>query len=108
MREATTINLIFEVMEPDIYGIPQMVSKEKNQVFAEIRSISAAEFFNAGRNGLRPEFRVDVFFADYDGQEIVELENGRQYEVYRKYYRDDDMVELYCQERGATNGENST
>lgn len=104
MRETTTINLIFEVMEPDSYGIPQMVSEEKNQVFAEIRSISAAEFYNAGRNGLRPEFRADVFFADYDGQKIVELENGKKYEIYRTYYRDDDMVELYCQERGATNG----
>lgn len=108
MRGTTMIKLVFPVMEPDLYGIDQVVSEEKTEVFGEIRSISAAEFFNAGRNGLRPEFRVDVFFADYDGQEIVELENGRQYEVYRKYYRDDDMVELYCQERGATNGENST
>lgn len=104
MNGTTMINLVFPVMEPDAYGIPQFLREDKTNVFGEIRSISAAEFYNAGRDGLRPEFRVDVFFADYDGQKIVELEDGRQFEVYRTYFRNDDMVELYCQQRGATNG----
>lgn len=103
MRNDVEITLITEILEPDEYGIPQKVSEDRADVYAGIRSVSASEFFNAGREGLRPEWQFTMFLDDYDGQKIVEY-NGKQYEVYRTYYGRSDKVELYVQERGATNG----
>ena len=103
MRNDVEITLITETFQEDAYGIPQKIGETRTDVYAGIRSVSASEFFNAGREGLQPEWQFTMFLDDYDGQKIVEY-NGRQYEVYRTYYGRSDRVELYVQERGATNG----
>ena len=75
-------------------------------VFCQVDSVTRAEFFDAGRNGLNPEFRMTMFRWDYDGQRLLEY-NGQTYSVYRTYFARDDTVELYVERKGGTNGKES-
>ena len=76
-------------------------------VFAQIHSITRAEFFNGGRNGLNPAFMFTVFNGDYNNEIIVEYE-GETYAVYRTYRPiNSDYVELYVERQGGTNGKES-
>ena len=68
-----------------------------------ISSVSMTEFYEGGRNGLKPEYRVDIFRGDYEGEKEVELE-GRRLFVYRVYESDLDTMELYLESRGGTVG----
>ena len=69
-------------------------------------SISRREFFEAGRNGLNPEFRFDVFQGDYQGETVVEY-HGATYSVYRTY-ESGDYMELYAERKGGTDGKRNT
>ena len=68
-----------------------------------VDSVTRSEFFDAGRNGLNPEFVFRVFFADYEGESILEY-NGNRYGIYRTYNNASDEVELYAERKGGTNG----
>lgn len=102
MTRDVTIKLITPVMVDDVYGIPQPSDPEKAEVMARVGSVTASEFFDGGRNGLRPEFVFKMFLYDYDGQKIVEY-NGRQYEIYRTYMAKNDTIELYVHQTGGAN-----
>jgi hypothetical protein len=69
----------------------------------QVNSVTRNEFFEAGRNGLNPEYVFRVFFGDYDGERIVEYK-GKRYGVYRTYHGRNDMMELYAERKGGTNG----
>lgn len=103
MTRDVMIALVTPITEVDEYGIPQLKTPRKVKVFAGCQSISQTEFFEAGRNGLKPEYKFTLFFGDYDGQKIVEYE-GRMYSVYRTFLGKNDTIELYVQETGGTNG----
>ena len=66
-------------------------------------SVTRSEFYEAGRNGLNPEYRFTMFFGDYSGESVVEY-NGDTYSVYRTYLRKTDIIELYVERKGGTNG----
>jgi hypothetical protein len=46
-----------------------------------------------------------VFFADYEGERLLEY-NGKRYGIYRTYNNGSDEVELYAERKGGTNGGN--
>ena len=94
--------LVFPTMQADEYGIPQQTGEETRTVMASVKSITASEYFEAGRNGFKPEFRFDMFLYDYDGQKELEY-NGVRYTVYRTYMGRSDTVELYVTLKGGTN-----
>lgn len=73
--------------------VPTEVLKE---VFAQVTSVSASEFFSGGQNGLRPDKRFTVFTYDYNGEETL-IYNSRRYHIYRTYEREDESIELYCE-----------
>lgn len=102
MTRDVSIKLITPVMTDDIYGIPQPGTPIEVEVMARVGSVTAAEFLEGGRNGLRPEFVFKMFLYDYDGQKIVEYE-GKQYEVYRTYMAKSDTIELYVHQTGGAN-----
>lgn len=102
MTRDVEITLVFPTMQADEYGIPQQTGEEKRTVMAEVKSITASEFFEAGRNGFKPEFRFDMFLYDYDGQKELEY-NGVRYTVYRTFMGRSDTVELYVTLKGGTN-----
>lgn len=81
--------------------IPQESSR---QIFARISSVTRAEFFAAGRSGLRPELKFEIFREDYNGELILEY-NGKRYGIYRTFTNDNaDYIELYAEQKGGTNG----
>ena len=103
MTRDIELTLITPVMAADAYGIPQESTPTRRTVLARVDSITASEFFEAGRNGLRPEYKFTMFMYDYKGEKIVEY-NGKQYSVYRTYMGHSDTIELYVQQKGETNG----
>jgi SPP1 family predicted phage head-tail adaptor len=70
----------------------------KTEVFAMVNSVTMSEFYNAGLQGFKPDFRFMVWMNEYADQELVEYK-GKVYSVYRTYRRDDGRIELYVNEK---------
>lgn len=103
MDRSDVIKLISVTRTQDIYG--QFVDTETpRQVYCQVGSITQSEFYEGGRNGLNPEYRFTVFFADYEDETIVEYK-GKRYAVYRTYLARNDRLELYVERKGGTNGQ---
>lgn len=97
MDRSTPIYLCTETWSRDDYGVNQ---KEETfrKVYANVRSVTMSEWFEGGRNGLNPEFRMTMFSGDYQGETIIKY-NGVRYTVYRTYITTNDMIELYVERR---------
>lgn len=89
------ITLIKTTYEKD--ALKQQVGTEVSRVLlCQIGSISASEFFDAGRNGIKAQFRATVFPPDYEGELTAEY-RGKRYGIYRTYLAKDDALELYLE-----------
>ena len=71
MDKSDVIKLISVTTTQDAYGIWQK-TESSAQVYCRVESISQREFFDAGRNGLNPEYKFIVFFGDYNNEMVVE------------------------------------
>lgn len=100
------IELVTVTKTQDEYGIWR-TSETTKKIFCQVDSVTQSEFFEAGRNGLNPEFRFTVFFGDYSNEPIV-IYKGNRYAVYRTYLTRNDRLELYVERKGGTNGESDT
>lgn len=97
------IKLVSETYAVNDYGV-RVPAETKKQVFCKVRSVTRAEFFDGGRNGLNPQYRFDVFMGDYNDETVIEYKEKR-YAVYRVYHPENvDYIELYCERKGGTNG----
>ena len=102
MDRSDVINLISVSRTQDAYG--QWTETESSkQVYCQVNSVTQSEFYEGGRNGLNPEYRFTLFFADYSDEPIVEYKSKR-YAVYRTYLGKNDRLELYVERKGGTNG----
>lgn len=86
----------------DEYGVPQNEVTETD-VYARVESVSASEFFDAGQNGLKPEYRFTVSAWEYGDEEELSY-NGRLYSIYRTYRRSLDLIELYAERKVGVHG----
>lgn len=102
MDRSDIIALVDEKVVKDEYGVPH-TEKIRREVFARVDSVTASEFFDGGRNGLNPEFRMTMFSGDYEGERMVWYA-GNTYAIYRTYKAGMDTLELYVQREGGTNG----
>ena len=103
MDRSDVIKLISVTRTQDKYG--QFVDTETSrQVYCQVGSITQSEFYEGGRNGLNPEYRFTVFFADYEDETIIEYK-GKRYAVYRTYLARNDKLELYVERKGGSNGQ---
>lgn len=102
MDRSEVITLITEVTAQDDNGVWQATETTKD-IFCQVSSVTRDEFFEAGRNGLNPDYRFTVFGPDYDGQKVVKYK-GKRYGVYRTYQARTDELELYVERKGGTNG----
>lgn len=102
MDRSEVITLITEATLQDDNGVWQVTETTKD-IFCQVSSVTRDEFFEAGRNGLNPDYRFTVFGPDYDGQKVVEYK-GKRYGVYRTYQARTDELELYVERKGGTNG----
>ena len=97
MDRSRVLTLIRVTYTHDDIG-QQVPQETRHDVFCNVTSISASEFFDAGRAGLKPEYRATLFVYDYDGEEIVELD-GVRYGVYRTYLGRNETIELYLERK---------
>lgn len=102
MDRSTPITLIKETYAENAYGV-LTATKTERQVYANVSSVSASEWFEGARAGLNPEYRIIMFSPDYEGEEIVEI-GSVQYAIYRTYQARTDVIELYCQLRKGKQG----
>lgn len=99
------ITLIGESFEKDAYGV-EKPKESRREIFCQVGSITRQEFFQAGRNGLNPEYVFTVFAADYNGERTCAY-RYRPYAIYRSYrVPGTDYMELYVERKGGTNGVN--
>ena len=70
----------------------------EQEVFCEILSISQSEFFEAAQSGLKPQYKIKLWEAEYGGQDEVRIGND-YFTVYRNYTVN-GMTELYLEKRG--------
>lgn len=89
--------LIAETMIKDKIGQQISVESER-EVFCSVKSVGQKEFFEGGRNGLKPSLLIIVDFDDYQDEKIV-LYNEKKYSVYRTYTTERKDIELYIQEK---------
>jgi hypothetical protein len=102
MDKSDVITLISTTETQDVYGVWHEEQIQRD-IFCQVDSVTASEFFEGGRNGLNPEFRFTVFFGDYNGEKVL-IYNGLSYAVYRTYRAKNDRLELYAERKGGTNG----
>lgn len=102
MDRSDVVYLLKPARTQNAYGVWEETT-EASEVFCQVDSVTRAEFFEGGRNGLNPEFRITMFFGDYDGERDV-VYNGKAYSVYRTYHSRTDEIELYVQRKGGSNG----
>lgn len=102
MDRSEAISLVKVTRTKDAAGVFR-TQETRRTVFAQVDSITRAEFFDAGRMGFKPSLKFTVFFGDYDGESAIEY-GGRAYAVYRTYLARNDNLELYAEEKGGVNG----
>ena len=96
------LKLISKTYTKDKYGVSK-ASETEREVFCEVSSISRNEFFEAGRNGLNPEYRFVIAEAEYHGESLIEY-RGKRYGIYRTYIEPNtDFIELYAERKGGDN-----
>jgi SPP1 family predicted phage head-tail adaptor len=101
MDRSEVITLLGETQTQNEFGVlvPERTSRD---IFCQVDSVTRAEFFEGGRNGLNPEFRFTIFFGDYDGEREC-IYNGKPYSIYRTYHAKTDALELYAERKGGVN-----
>lgn len=106
MDRSDVITLLASTKTQNKYGVweEKLTSRD---VFCQVDSVTRAEFFEGGRNGLNPEYRFTMFFGDYEGEQTV-IYNGLTYSVYRTYHGKTDNIELYVERKGGTNGKSAS
>ena len=98
------IKLISKEFKKDKYG-QQIATNTAKEIFCQVHSITRQEFFEAGRNGLNPQFEFSIFQGDYNGETVLEY-NGQTFSIYRTYIvPGTDYIELYVERKGGSNGE---
>lgn len=103
MDRSEIITLVSYPRTQDDNGVWRDGTPVETQVYCQVDSVTRAEFFDAGRNGLRPEYRFTIFFAEYSGERTV-IYNGVAYSVYRTYHARTDELELYVEKKAGKNG----
>lgn len=73
-------------------------------VLARRVPVSQGEFFNAGQIGINADFEFIISQFDYDGETMLKY-NGQNLRIYRKYERNDNEIELYCEYAAGLNKE---
>lgn len=107
MDRSEKITLLSSTKTQNAYGVWEETLTSRD-VFCKVESVTRQEFFDGGRNGLNPEYRMTMFFGDYDDEKAL-VYKGKAYSVYRTYLGKNDTIELYVERKGGTNGkENCT
>lgn len=97
MDRSVTFYFLTETYQQDSIG-QWVKTTQKRQVFGQVSSVTANEFFAGGANGFKPDLRITMFAPDYQGEDNLELDD-KIYSVYRTYFGRNDTIELYLERR---------
>lgn len=97
-EESAVIRLIPQTEALDRDGIPRKTEGQPRTVYCKVRSASASEVFEGGRNGLKPAYMFKVYRSEYHGETTVEYD-GQRYAVYRTFVPDKDRIELHTESK---------
>lgn len=99
MDRSTPLTLIRKLYTTDDIG-QKIYTESTSLVYADIKSVSRSEFFQAGEYGLKPSYVAEMFAPDYNGEELCELTmfgTTDKYSIYRTYLGLNEKIELYLQ-----------
>ena len=103
MKANEIIKLVKIVNDLDDYG-NNVETKTEREVFAEIQSVTRAEFYQAAQADIRPTivFVLEDYY-DYEGEKLVKYqpynsEVEKEYRVIRTY-RDGQRLEISAMKR---------
>ena len=95
----SVIKLIKETYTVNQYG-DSVPTQTERQIFADVRSISQSEFYQAEAVGLKPEIKFLIAdFADYEGEKKLKYTPfGGTEEIYTvlRTYRNKINLEIVC------------
>ena len=103
MDRSDVITLVSVTRTQDEFGVWRSTPSTR-QIYCEVESVTRAEFFEGGRNGLNPQLKFVVFFGDYQGEKTL-IHAGKTYGIYRTFRGKTDRLELYAEEKGGANGD---
>lgn len=93
-----TIYLVTEVQteEVDEYGDPVNKEIRTEEIFAEQRSISQTEFYQAQTAGAKPEIKFVIpDYLEYTGQQYL-IHADMRYKILRTYRKASNELEITC------------
>jgi SPP1 family predicted phage head-tail adaptor len=89
------VNLIsVSTTENDMGDIIEI--EKSRQVFANKKSVTRAEFYQAAVTDLRPELMFEVRSIEYENEKKLKF-NNKTYNIIRIYSKNDELTELVCQ-----------
>lgn len=97
MDRSDVITLVAQSYAADAIG-QQIATETTRDVFCQLSSVTQSEWFEAGRAGLKAEYRATMFAPDYDGEEIA-IVNNRRYGIYRTFLGKNETIELYLERK---------
>lgn len=97
MDRSSVMQLIAVTYAEDDIG-QRVPAETARDVFCNIASVSANEWFEAGRAGMQAALKVTMFAPDYQGEQIAVVE-GVRYSIYRTYRAKNETLELYLERR---------
>lgn len=97
MNHAHKITLLTSKYTQDAIG-QWVKTVEETDVFGYVSSVTMSEFYQAGMQGFKPDFRITIWMTEYHDEEEL-VYNDKVYSIYRTYIRDDGRIELYVTER---------
>lgn len=97
MDKSNVLTLVSMIQKQDEVGnyIPEEV---KRVVYCNVESVSRVEWYEAGRNGMNPQYKITVFAYDYENELVAEFE-GVRYSIYRTYLKSNEDIELYLEKK---------
>ena len=97
MDRSDVVTLVSVTRSQNDYGV-WVTSETERDVFCSVDSVTRGEFFEGGRAGFKPEYRITMFYVDYEDEDTV-IYNGKAYGVYRTYKAKTDTIELYVERK---------
>lgn len=101
MDKTNIIYLQSVTYEKDQYGVNRAIKTER-KVYCDVSSVTSAEFFQGGAQGLKPDLRFVMSIFDYKDEEELIFE-GKTYSIYRTYRGKNDDIELYTERKQGVN-----
>lgn len=77
----------------------QVETATRTEVWADRKSVTRAEYYQATQSGIKADVVFTVNAIDYDGQSVIEC-GAETYDVVRTYQTEPDHIDLTCTRRG--------